>query len=67
MGYDMIFSDATKLAELIRRKAVSPVEVVQAHIDRIEAVNPTINAIVTVADWSTCGSEGGGSGGAGGR
>ena len=49
MSYDMIFSDATKLAELIRSKAVSPVEVVQAHLDRIEAVNPTINAIVTVA------------------
>ncbi|MCW6506962.1 amidase [Lichenifustis flavocetrariae] len=50
MSYDIIFSDATKLAELIRTKAVSPVEVVQAHLDRIEVVNPTINAIVTVAD-----------------
>lgn len=49
MSYDLIFSDATTLAELIRTKAVSPVEVVQAHLDRIEAVNPTINAIVTLA------------------
>lgn len=50
MSDDIIFSDATKLAELIRTKAVSPVEVVQNHLDRIKAVNPSINAIVTVAD-----------------
>jgi aspartyl-tRNA(Asn)/glutamyl-tRNA(Gln) amidotransferase subunit A len=50
MSNDIIFSDATRLAELIRTKAISPVEVVQAHLDRIAAVNPAINAIVTVAD-----------------
>jgi aspartyl-tRNA(Asn)/glutamyl-tRNA(Gln) amidotransferase subunit A len=50
MKTEIIFSDATKLAELIRSKEVSPVEVVQAHLDRIEAVDPKINAIVTVAD-----------------
>ena len=50
MSTDIIFSDATGLAELIRTKAISPVEVVQQHLDRIEAVNPSINAIVTVAD-----------------
>jgi hypothetical protein len=49
MSSDIIYSDATKLAELIRTKAVSPVEVVQAHVDRIEAVDPKINTIVTVA------------------
>jgi aspartyl-tRNA(Asn)/glutamyl-tRNA(Gln) amidotransferase subunit A len=32
----MFYSDATKLAELIRAPEVSPVEVVQAHLDRIE-------------------------------
>jgi aspartyl-tRNA(Asn)/glutamyl-tRNA(Gln) amidotransferase subunit A len=46
---EIIDSDATKLAELIRTKEVSPVEVVQAHLDRIEALNPKINAIVTIA------------------
>jgi aspartyl-tRNA(Asn)/glutamyl-tRNA(Gln) amidotransferase subunit A len=46
----IIFSDATKLAELIRTKEVSPVEVVQTYLDRIAAVNPKINAIVTLAD-----------------
>ncbi len=50
MSNDIIFSDATALAELIRNKEVSPVEVVQQHLDRIEAVDPSINAIVTVAD-----------------
>jgi len=50
MRNDIIYSDATALADLIRTKAVSPVEVVQAHLDRITALNPTINAVVTVAD-----------------
>src|SRR5580692_11571342 len=50
MTKEIIFSDATKLAELIRTKEVSPVEVVHAHLDRIAAVNPKINAIVTLAD-----------------
>src|ERR1700694_5341482 len=50
MNTEIIYSDATKLAELIRAREVSPVEVVQAHLDRFKAVNPKINAIVTVAD-----------------
>ncbi|WP_424136269.1 amidase [Roseomonas chloroacetimidivorans] len=53
MNSDMIYSDATKLAELIRTRRVSPVEVVQAHLDRIETLNPKINAIVTVAESAT--------------
>ena len=47
---DLIYSDATKLAELVRTKDVSPVEIMRAHLDRIEAVNGDVNAIVTVAD-----------------
>lgn len=50
MNSELIYQDATKLAELIRTKEVSPVEVMQAHLDRIAAVNPKVNAIVTVAD-----------------
>src|SRR4051794_357600 len=50
MSHDMTRSDATHLAELIRTRQVSPVEVVRAHLDRIEAVDPRINAIVTVAE-----------------
>ena len=41
--------DAAQLAELIRSREVSPVEVVQAHLDRIGGVDPQVNAIVTVA------------------
>ncbi|WP_407529506.1 amidase [Methylobacterium oryzisoli] len=50
MTQDILFSDATGLAALIRTKQLSPVEVVQAHLDRIEAVDSKINAIVTVAE-----------------
>jgi len=50
MSTELIYSDATKLAELIRTREVSPVEVMKAHLDRIEAVNPKVNAIVTIAD-----------------
>ena len=49
MAYDLVFSDATTLSEWVRTKEVSPVEIVQAHLDRIAAVDPAINAIVTVA------------------
>lgn len=50
MSTDLIYSDATKLAELIRTREVSSVEVVQAHLGRIEAANPKINAVVTLAE-----------------
>ncbi len=40
---------ATKLAELIRARAVSPVEVIEAYLTRIERLNPRLNAIVTLA------------------
>jgi amidase len=39
---------ATELAEAIRTRQASSVEVVEAHLGRIEAVNPSINAVVIV-------------------
>jgi aspartyl-tRNA(Asn)/glutamyl-tRNA(Gln) amidotransferase subunit A len=42
------YKDATELATLIRTKQLSSHEVVQAHLDRIAAVNPKVNAIVTL-------------------
>src|ERR687885_2636622 len=39
---------ASELAELIRSGQVSSVEVVEAHLERIEAVNPELNAVVLV-------------------
>jgi aspartyl-tRNA(Asn)/glutamyl-tRNA(Gln) amidotransferase subunit A len=44
----MQYLDATELAALVRSRQISPVEVVQDHLERIEAVNPKLNAIVTL-------------------
>src|SRR2546430_4932731 len=41
---------ATELAALMRRKKVSPVEVMDAILDRIERINPKLNAFVTLTD-----------------
>ena len=40
---------ARELASLIRTRAVSPVEVLDAHLAAIERLNPKLNAIVTLA------------------
>ncbi|WP_221936951.1 amidase [Mycolicibacterium sp. 018/SC-01/001] len=40
--------DATALAKLIARKQVSSRELIEWHLTRIEAVNPAINAVVTL-------------------
>ena len=50
MDIDLIYSDATTLAELIRTGRATSVEVVQAHLDRIKALDPKLNAIVTLND-----------------
>ena len=39
--------DATAQAELVRRREVKPIELVDAAIERIERLNPTLNAVVT--------------------
>jgi amidase len=39
--------DATALADLVRSRSVSPLELVEATITRIEQINPSLNAIVT--------------------
>jgi Asp-tRNA(Asn)/Glu-tRNA(Gln) amidotransferase A subunit family amidase len=38
----------TELAELIRKREVSPVEVVEAHLQQISRLNPKLNAVVTL-------------------
>ncbi|WP_328390543.1 amidase [Streptomyces sp. NBC_00400] len=45
---DLVWQDATGLARLISEGTVSAVEVVAAHLDRIEAVGDRVNALVTV-------------------
>ncbi|MEU4224490.1 amidase [Nonomuraea sp. NPDC026600] len=39
---------ATEMAHLVKTRQVSAVELVQAHLDRIEQTNPQVNAIVTL-------------------
>ena len=40
---------AAALAALMRAREVSPVEVAEAHLRRVEQVNPRLNAVVTLA------------------
>jgi amidase len=40
------FIPVTELARLIRDREVSPVEVAQTYLDRIERLNPAVNAVV---------------------
>jgi amidase len=46
---DLTRKSARDLAWLMRTRAVSPVEVLQAHLAVIDKVNPRLNAIVTLA------------------
>ena len=47
---DLYWSSASELAALIRRRAVSPVEVIDAVLARVARVNPDVNALCTVTD-----------------
>jgi aspartyl-tRNA(Asn)/glutamyl-tRNA(Gln) amidotransferase subunit A len=40
---------ASDLFELIRSRSVSPVEVIESYLQRIDQINPSLNAIVTLA------------------
>src|SRR6185295_19068609 len=46
---DLSLQSITFLAAQIAARRVSPVEVLQAHLDRIREINPQLNAIVTLA------------------
>ena len=48
-GADLTRETACTLRDLIADGEVSPVEVLDAHLDAIEARNPALNAIVTLA------------------
>jgi aspartyl-tRNA(Asn)/glutamyl-tRNA(Gln) amidotransferase subunit A len=45
---DLAFTSATELAALIRARKLSPVELTRAVLDRIERLNPIVNAFCTV-------------------
>jgi len=44
---DLAFLEATAQAELVRSKEVQAIELVEAAIERIERLNPALNAVVT--------------------
>ena len=46
---DLCFTPATELLKLYRARRVSPLEVMQAVLARIDQVNPAVNAYVTLA------------------
>jgi Asp-tRNA(Asn)/Glu-tRNA(Gln) amidotransferase A subunit family amidase len=45
---ELCFMPAVELAERYRRREISPVEVLDAVLDRIERLNPKVNAFVTL-------------------
>jgi len=45
---DLCFASATELSKLIRSKKISVAQLIRAHLDQIERLNPTLNAIVTL-------------------
>ena len=44
---EIAFLDATAQAELVRNKEITPSELVEAAIERIERLNPSLNAVIT--------------------
>jgi len=53
---DLCFTPATEQVRLYRARKVSPLEVMQAVLARIDAVNPLVNAYVTVAREAALGA-----------
>ena len=45
---DIPFLSAVELASYIEAKQVSPVEAVEAYLERIESIDPKVNAYITV-------------------
>ena len=48
MDDDLAYTSAVELLRRVESKAISPVEVVQATLDRVEALNPRLNALCTL-------------------
>jgi amidase len=46
---ELFYASATTLARRIRERELRSEEVVQAHLQRIEAINPSLNAVVQLA------------------
>src|SRR6185436_19273018 len=46
---NLVIQSLVEMASLIRAKQASPVEVMAAHLEQIERLNPDLNALVTLA------------------
>src|SRR4051812_31050657 len=44
----LCFTPATELGRMIRSREISPVEIAEAALARVERLNPTLNAFLTV-------------------
>ena len=47
-GQDLAYASIASVAELVRRKEISPVELTERTLARIEAIDPKINSFYTV-------------------
>ena len=45
---ELCFHSATQMSHLIRAREISPVEVAEAHLARIEALEPVLNSFITL-------------------
>ncbi len=45
---ELIRCSASKMARLLRAHELSAVELIEAHLERIAAINPQLNAVVTL-------------------
>ncbi|MED5400330.1 MAG: amidase family protein, partial [Planctomycetota bacterium] len=50
MSNELCFQSAVQLASLVRSGELSARELLDAHLDQIDRVNPQVNAIVTLTD-----------------
>ena len=50
MSNELCFQSAVQLASLVRSGELSARELLDAHLDQIDRVNPQVNAIVTLSD-----------------
>src|SRR4030095_10151390 len=48
MPRDLCFTPATELSRLYRSRKVSPLEVMRAVLERLDRINPLVNAVVTL-------------------
>ena len=50
MSSDLYFFSAKKLSKLIKEKKISCVELIQIYLDRIQQINPKLNALVQLTE-----------------